>query len=105
MSKHKETILALLSLEQLSRLQHVCVWKGCKATAPIDWEQDGVNLPPGWKWMLVSEQTVELDGSFSAALRGADRDAVLCPEHWEVLNSCLKFIGHKQMHEPPKGSA
>jgi len=58
----------------------MCAWEGCKEA----FEGDG--LPPGWRVLVIARGLL-----FDAQnLLNADRDAVLCPEHFRQIDSLLK---------------
>lgn len=76
---------------------HKCAWKGCPATTPVN----DLPLPNFWRWLALYAGP---PGVHPLASRQLDRDAVLCPEHAQMLHlDLLEDIGQRLDH--PKGRA
>ncbi len=66
----------------------MCIWVDCNARFDGD-------LPVGWRWLLLwHEPTAAADMTLAEVtlMPTCDRDAVLCPEHVEALQSSLKSL-------------
>lgn len=96
MKKPKTFIAGEISVADLANARHGCAWDGCEASTPFK----GLDLPQGWRWLAV--WTGPQLGPFAKG-NHVDRDAVLCPLHWALLDSQLKDIG--QRLDKTEGSA
>lgn len=88
--KTQRFFTANMRVSDLARVtNHLCAWKGCAKTAPVEQV-----LPPGWRWLALWRGPVT-QKPWAPACR-QDRDAVLCPEHAQLLHyELLKDIGQR----------
>ena len=76
-----------------------CAWDGCSETI------EGP-LPPEWRNLMVFWSPHPTDSTLVQVSTSGfcDRDAVLCPKHWDELDGMLVDIG-SWTNEPTAGEA
>jgi hypothetical protein len=95
--KPTQFVTAAISVADLATLRHRCAWKGCAESFSIG--PDPNPLPKGWRWLAVWRGPIALPPWSGVQ----DRDAVLCPKHFEALQGVLEDIG--QRLDETEGSA